>query len=165
VTAFDERAFDALRRDADEVSRVRQRAAKLLKGRRARAGDGLRELLQRVLPSDAEALTRVARVLRFTTEELDGLRRGDVDPAALPREPLVTLGQLLGFEVQQLLYLVARDQLRFGDRGVPVPPRVAERPVESDARSPHRGGASERDDWRKFRKAWDRASLDMPESH
>ncbi len=29
MTAFDERAFDALRRDADEVSRVRQRAAKV----------------------------------------------------------------------------------------------------------------------------------------
>jgi len=164
VTAFDERAFDALRRDADEVSRVRQRAAKLLKGRRRSAVDGLREVLQRVLPSDAEALTRVARVLRFTTDELDGLRRGDVDPAALPREPLVTLGQLLGFELQRFLSLVARDHVRFGDRGVHVPPRVAERTVEPDARLPHRGAVKDHDDWRELRKAWDRAALDMPES-
>jgi hypothetical protein len=165
VTAFDERAFDTLRRDADEVSRVRQRAAKLRKGRRPSAGDGLHELLQRVLPGDAEALTRVARVLRFTPDELDGLRRGDVDPAALPGEPLVTLGQLLGFELQRFLSLVVRDHVRFGDRGVHVPPRVAESPVEPDARPPQGGGASERDDWRELRKAWDRASLDMPESH
>ncbi len=54
MTAFDERAFDALRRDADEISRVRQRAARLFKGCRPGAVDGLREVLQRVLPSDAE---------------------------------------------------------------------------------------------------------------
>ena len=65
MTRFDDRAFDALRRDADEVGRVRQRAAELLKTHRVGAFDGLGDVLRRVLPDDTEALTRVARILRL----------------------------------------------------------------------------------------------------
>jgi len=152
VTRFDDRAFDALRRDADEVGRVRQRAAELLKTHRVGAFDGLGDVLRRVLPDDTEALTRVARILRFTKDQLDRLRWGDLDPAVLPCEPLAMLGQLLGLELESFLSLVTRDHRRFAEPG-----------LQSGARAVTRTDASNRDHWQGLRHAWDRAASDIPD--
>lgn len=151
---FDEQAFDALRRDADEVCRVRQRAAELLRTHRQMAFDGLSDVLRRVLPDDTESLTRVARILRFTKDQLDRLRWGDLDPAVLPREPLAMLGQLLGLDLESFLSLVKRDHQRFG-----------EPELQSGARAVTRGDAEDPDDWQGVRHAWRRTALDLPDEN
>lgn len=153
MTHFDEQAFEALRRDANEVNRVRDRASEVLKGHRATAFDGFGDVLRRVLPEDIQVLTRVARILRLTTEQLDGLRWGDVDPVALPREPLATLGQLLGLDLESFLFLVARDHARFG------------RPdLQPEARSFPQPDERNRDGWSGLRLAWSRGSMDLPDA-
>jgi hypothetical protein len=152
VTRFDEQAFDALRRDADVVATVRQRATELLAMHQATAFDGLGDMLQRVLPGDPEQLTRVARIFRFTSDQLEGLRQGDLDPGALPPEPLVALGQVLGLELHSFLTLVARDHQRFGGAQWGL-----------NSRAPARGSALNQGEMGSLKAAWNRAALDLPE--
>lgn len=153
MTHFDEQAFEALRRDADEVNRVRERAAEVLRDHRARAFDGFGDVLRLVLPEDIEVLTRVARILRLSAEQLNGLRWGDIDPVGLPREPLATLGQLVGLDLESFLFLVARDHARFGQPELQPGARSVARPDDSD-----RDGSS------GLRLAWGRGSMDLPDT-
>lgn len=152
MTHFDEQAFDALRRDADEVNRVRKRATEVLRAHPATTFDGFGDVLHRVLPRDPEVLARVARILRLSKEQLDGLCWGDVDPVGLPREPLATLGQLLGLDLESFLLLIARDHARFG------------RPeLQPDGRSVTERDVVKQDQWSSLRTAWTRRSLDSPD--
>lgn len=149
MTRFDGSAFDALRRDADEVNRVRTRAMEVLVAHQATSFDGIGDVLRQVIPDDPTAIQRVARILHFSSKELDGLRWGDIDPVAVARGPLATLGLLLGLDLDVFLVLVARDHARF----------------DGDSATPRSGRAEAQlgsvgDD---LKAAWSRAALDSPE--
>ena len=149
MTRFDSSAFEALRRDADEVNRVRTRAMELSVAHRVSSFDGIGDVLRRVIPDDPVAIERVARILHFSSQQLDGLRWGDVDPVAVPKEPLATLGQLLGLDLEVFIVLVARDHARFAGGS------AAARAVNGEA--PLTGIQED------FRAAWGRAALDSPD--
>jgi len=114
-----EAAFLALRRDADEVVRLRARALDVLARRRALAFSGFGDLLDHVLPMDPDGERRVARALNLPHAHLSGLRASELDPASVPSEALTALARAVGLDRDAFTVLLTRDHARFAaERGL-----------------------------------------------
>lgn len=114
-----ESAFRALRHDADEVLRLRTRAAAVFARRRPTSFDGFGDLLDQVLPADAGAGSRIARAVKLREVQLAGLRASELDPASVPVDALTALARAMGLERDTFAVLLARDHARFaGERGL-----------------------------------------------
>ena len=108
-----EEAFQDLRRDADEVLRLRNRLPTLLGDRAILSFDGFGDLLDHVLPQDQDAVLRIARALRLSEDALYRLRASQVDPAAVPAPPLALLARTMGLDWETFAALLERDRARF----------------------------------------------------
>lgn len=142
--------FERLRRNADEVLRMRQRARALLKERPVDRFDGLGHLLGKLLPPEADRLDSFAEALGVGPALLARLRASELDPVHVPLPVLAVLGQVLDLSEESFLELVWRDHERFApfERGATVRGTAVE--------------AQHADIERQLRDAWARAAMDDP---
>jgi hypothetical protein len=142
--------FERLRRNADEVLRMRRHARIVLDQRPADRYDGLGHLLGKVLPPEPESVDRLAEALGVGPALLAQLRASELDPVHVPHAVLAVLGQILGLSEDSFLELVWRDHERFAllESGATVRgPAV---------------GVEHADIERQLRDAWVRAAMDDP---
>ena len=108
-----EDGFHQLRRDAEEVLRLRKRLPSLVEQRSVLSFDGFGDLLDQALPQDREAELRIARALQVSENVLNRLRASQVDPATVPAPSLAALARALGLDWESFAALVERDHARF----------------------------------------------------
>lgn len=143
--------FLRLRKNADEVLRMRQLARTLLAQRPADRFDGLGHLLGKVLPPEPERVNTVAEALGVATALVAQLRASELDPIHMPLPVLAVLGQVLDLSEESFLELVWRDHERF---------------VQLERGSMSRGSEGDQREsiTRELRDAWLRAGMDDPAS-
>jgi transcriptional regulator with XRE-family HTH domain len=108
-----EEAFHQLRRDADEVLRLRKRLPALLERRSVLSFGGFGDLLDQVLPQDTDAELRIARALHLSEGALSRLRASQMDPAVVSAPSLALLARAMGLDWESFATLVERDHARF----------------------------------------------------
>jgi hypothetical protein len=139
-----------LRRDVDEVRRLRGRVSDLLATRRSTAFDGFGDFLDRVLPTDGDHVERIGRAFRILPGQLARLRHSELDPFPL-LPSLAEFARHVGLDETTFAVLIERDHGRYS--------RIQE---ESFARGQPNVLRDESDAASAARQAWRRVEEDDP---
>lgn len=101
--------FREFRDHADELLRL---AMKTEKDPRLMEVPSFSDLLQGLLPRTESGQTHVAKALQMEPSDLAALQRGELDPFLFPQNPLVTLAQVAGLDLEQFKTMIGADHER-----------------------------------------------------